>query len=149
MLALQFVLALVMLAVIKSTSRERAEMTKELYAQVKRIEALTSERREQMLKHYDHILEDLTNRVPVMVAGRASQQIFDTESKILQRLAELEPNLKGDETARQKIDAIIKSMEKLEDNVISITSEAVRQALLDGRSDLFDNDTQIAKALNR
>ncbi len=132
---------------LRSASRERNALNKEMFGLVKRIEALTSSRREQMLKHYDKILLSLSNRLPTTIAAQASHTIFETESKILSRLAELEPSLKTDDHTKRKMDELIKSMENLEQTVITITSEAVRKVMLESRNDLIQEEKFIDQSM--
>src|SRR5688572_10532040 len=88
-LCLQGLLALTLVLALRSANRERHALHKELFGLTRKIEGLTAHRREQVLKHYDKILDSLSVRIPTTVASQASQLIFDTESKILARLAEL------------------------------------------------------------
>jgi hypothetical protein len=129
-----------MLVVLRIASKERAQSNREIFGLVKKIEGLTAERREQMLQHYDRMLEALSNKIPVMVASHAGEKIFETESRILARLAELEPNIKGSELGRRKVDELIKSMEGLEDTLINLTSDAVKQVLTESRKELLQDD---------
>jgi hypothetical protein len=131
---------------LKAASRERHILNKEMFGLVKRIEALTSSRREQMLKHYDKILANLALRLPPTIAAQASQTIFDTESKILSRLVELEPEFKTNESARRKMDELVKSMENLEQTVVNITAESVRKVMLESRSDFIEEERSIEKS---
>lgn len=124
----------------RAASRERNQLNKEIFGLMKRIEALTSSSRKQVLSHYDKILSELTIKVPAAVAMQAGQNIFDTESKILCRLAELDPASQADDLTRRKMDDLIKSMENLEQTVVAIAAEAVRKALLEGRSHLLDEE---------
>lgn len=137
---IQLILAIYMGVSLRLAAKERASLNKEMFGLVRRIEALTSNRREQMLKHYDRILANLTMRIPSTVAAQASQTIFEAESKILARLAELEPDIKNDEISRRKMDDLIRSLESLEQTIVALTSEAVRKVMVDSRSDLFDED---------
>lgn len=109
-----------------------------MFGLVRRIEALTSNRRELMVKQFDRMLANLSTRLPSTIAAQASQRIFETESKILTRLAELEPNLKKDEISRRKMDDLIRSMEGLEQTIVALTAEAVRKVMVESRSDLLD-----------
>ena len=143
----QLFTSLYMALSLRSASRERNSLNKEMFGLVKRIEAMTSSRREQMLKHYDKILSNLAMRLPPTIAAQASQTIFETESKILARLAELEPALQNDEIGKRKMEELIKSMESLEQTVVTITSEAVRKVMLESRSDLMEEDRFIEKSM--
>lgn len=137
---IQLLIAIYMGISLRIGAKERALLNKEMFGLVRRIEALTSSRREQMLKHYDRILANLSLRLPSTVAAHASQTIFEAESKILSRLAELEPNIKNDEVSRMKMDDLIRSLESLEQTIVTLTSEAVRKVMVDSRSDLFEDD---------
>lgn len=146
-IALLFSVNLFALWSLKAASRERQTLNKELYGLVKKIEGLTSTRREQMLKHYDGLLEVLSTKLPMAVATHTSQIIFDTEAKILTRLAELEPNLQSDERGKEKLDDLIKSMEGLERTIVNLTSDAVRNVMVEGRRSLFEGDSELDLSL--
>lgn len=137
---LQLAVNIASIFALRSNARERADNSREFYGLVRKMEGLTAERREQMLNHYDKILENLSNKLPVLVAGQAGQKIFDAESKILSRLAEIEPLVKGNEAAHSKMDELIRTMEGLETTIITVTSEAVKQVLTEGRRELLDDD---------
>ena len=140
MIIVQFVLALLMIVVLRVSARERAEMNKEIFGLVKRIEGLTAQRREQMLQHYDRMLESLANRLPIMVAGEASSRIVETETQILHRLTELDPAIRHDETQSRRLDELVRSLEGLEDKLVTITSDAVKQIMLEGRRELLEDE---------
>jgi len=135
----QILLAIALVHSAKSAARERSEFHLEMYGLLKKLEGLTANKREQMLKHYDTILETLTNRLPPTIAAQASKVIMDTESRILSRLAELEPNLMKDEASRKKMDELIKSMENLEETVVGLTAQTVHNVLVDSRRNLLDD----------
>jgi hypothetical protein len=111
-----------------------------MFGLVRRIEGLTSHRREQMLKHYDGMLESLSTRLPPTIAAHTSQAIIETESKILQRLAELEPNFRDDESIQRKLDELIHSMEGLEKTIVALAADAVQRVMAEGRRSLIDED---------
>jgi uncharacterized protein YoxC len=138
-LVFQILLALAMTAAAKSAARERSEFHREMFGLLKKLEGLTANKREQILKHYDTILENLSNRLPPTIAAQASKVILDTESRILSRLAELEPNLMEDESSRRKMDELIKSMENLEETIVGLTAQTVRSVLVDSRRNLLDD----------
>jgi len=137
-----------MFIALRSSSKERAVLNKEMFGLLRKIEGLTSSRREQMLKHYDKILANLSTRLPTTIAAQASTMIFETESKILARLAELEPQLNKNGSDKRKMDELIQSMENLEQTIIALTSETVRKVMVDSRRTLLDdenmNDVSIA-----
>jgi len=135
---LQFLLAIYMFASLKIAARERAQLNKEMFGLLRKIEGMTANRREQMLKHYDKILEDISMRLPPTIAAKAGEIIFETESKLLSRLAEIEPNLKDDQVGRKKMDGIIQSMETLESTIVSLTANTVQNVMADKRRDLFN-----------
>jgi hypothetical protein len=139
-IGLQLILTAAILMSLRASARERSQLNKEMFGLVKRIEGLTSNRREQMLKHYDGMLEMLSTRLPPTIAAHTSQVIIDTESKILNRLAELEPNLRDDETSRKKMDELIASMEHLEQSIVASASDTVQRVMAEGRRSLLDDD---------
>jgi hypothetical protein len=139
-IGLQLILTAAVLMSLRASARERSQLNKEMFGLVKRIEGLTSNRREQMLKHYDGMLEMLSTRLPPTIAAHTSQVIIDTESKILNRLAELEPNLRDDETSRKKMDELIASMEHLEQSIVASASDTVQRVMAEGRRSLLDDD---------
>ena len=134
--ALQFLFTLYLVVCLRSASRERRRLNLEMFGLLKKIEGITAHRREQMLRHYDKILENLSSRLPASVAAHAGECIFDAEAKILERLAEIEP-LADDDESREKLDAMIKSMESLEARIVSLTAEAVHTVMAESRRDLF------------
>lgn len=140
MFLVQLSLAAVMMIVLRIASKERAEQNKEIFGLVKRIEGLTAQRREQMLQHYDRLLESLSNRLPVMVAGQASTKIVEAETQILRRLTELDPALQKDKASRDKLSELIRSMEGLEDTIVNLTAEAVRDIMGEGRRELLEDE---------
>jgi len=137
---LQLALTVSTLVALRVAARERAQLSKELFGLVKKIEGLTSSRRDQMLKHYDSLLEMLSTRLPPAIAAQTSQVIFETESKILSRLAELEPNIKQDEVGKRKMDDLIKTMEKLEQTIVVLAADTVRSVMVEGRRSLLDDE---------
>lgn len=139
-LGLQTGLAFYLFSSLRSAARERNQLHKEMFGLVKKIEALTAQRREHSLKHYDKILDTLSARLPTTIAAQAGQEIFDIESKILRKLADLDPKLKEDETARQDMEELIKAMEALEDTMVRLTAETVQRIMLDARRGLAEDD---------
>ncbi len=140
MIIVQIGLAIAMLVVLRIAAKERAEQNKEIFGLVKRIEGLTAQRREQMLQHYDRMLESLANRLPVMVAGQASTKIIETETNILRKLSELDPGIHKNGEQTTKLNEIIRSMESLEDTIVTLTSNAVRDVMSEGRRELLEED---------
>ena len=140
LLLLQFAVVVYMAISLRIAGREREVIHREIFGLVRRMEGLTSHRREQIIKHYDKMLDTLSCRLPTAVASQASQVIFDAESRILQRLAELEPELRNDEIGRRKMDDLIKSMENLEHTLVSITSDTVRKVMVEGRAKLLEGE---------
>lgn len=139
-IVLQLVLTSYTLISLRIASRERAHLNKEMFGLLRKLEGLTSSRREQMLKHYDKILAQLTSRLPMTIAAQTSNMIFETESKILARLAELEPAFSKDENSKRKMDDLIKSMENLEQTIVAVTADTVHKVMVDSRRTLLDDD---------
>ncbi|NDC39705.1 MAG: hypothetical protein EBZ48_16965 [Proteobacteria bacterium] len=139
-LLLQVFLVLAVGLMIRAHNRERATMEREVFGLLRKLEGITATKREQILRHYDSMLDTLSLRLPPAVAAQTSKLIVDTESRILTRLAELEPNLKSDEGSRKKMDELIKQMEHLEETIVLTASDAVRSVMLDSRRTLFDDE---------
>lgn len=144
----ELLVALYMFLSLRGASKENAQLNKEMFGLLKKIEGLTATRREQMLRAYDQVLEQLANRLPPTIAAQAGTLIFETESKILTRLAELEPLIKKDDLSRRKMDELIKSMENLEKTIIVLTADTVRNVMMENRHSLFEDreyfDTTLA-----
>ena len=147
-LLLQVFLVLAVAIIMRAHSRERASMEREMFGLLRKLEGLTATKREQILRHYDSMLDTLSIRIPPAVAAQASKLVIDTESRILTRLAELEPNLKGDEEGRRKMDELIKQMEHLEEIIVATASDAVRSVMIDSRRALFDEELPDIEAMS-
>lgn len=146
LVALQIGLGVFSWAAMRRHSREQSQTNREIFGLVRKLEGLTASKRELMLKRYDKILDELSHRLPPTIASQASQQIFETESRILARLADLEPGLKGDQSAQKKMDELIRSMEKLEHTLVSSTADTVQKVLADNRAALFNSSEDDAEA---
>ncbi len=136
----QFLLAIYMAVTMRIASKERALLNREMFGMVKKLEGLTAHRREIVLRHYDRILEVLSQRLPPAIAEQTSRMIFETESRILTRLAELEPSLREDEDGREKMDALIQTMESLEQTIVSLTADTVTKVMVEGRKNFLEDD---------
>ena len=140
-LILQLGLASYLLLSSRSSQKALTDSVRELYGIMKKIEGLTATRREQLLCEFDGIMQTLSLRLPTVIASQAGDNIFEAESKLMKRLAEIDPGIK-DEKSKERMDEIIKSLESLQENVIAITAETVRKVLLDARKDLpLDSDS--------
>ncbi len=137
---LQSCLAVYLLSSLRAARKERAALHREMYGLVRKLEGLTSGKREQMAKQFDKILSELALRLPPTIAAQAGQTIFETESRILSRLAELEPDLKNDEQSREKMDDLIKSMESLETTIVTVTADTVQNIMAANRQAIFEDD---------
>lgn len=140
MLTVQCLLVLYVIRSARTAADERTKLHKELFGLLKKIEGLTFNRRDHLLRHYDQMVESLSQRLPSTIASQAGQVIFETERMILTRLAELEPNLKSNNEGRQKMDQLIHCMESLEDTVISLTSETARRVMNESRKEIFADE---------
>lgn len=118
-------------------SRDRIEVRRELLELLRKLEALTASSREQMVRHYDGMLAELVERLPEEIAAETGHKIFDTESRILTRLAEIEPDLRRDPLGRAKLNELIESMESLETELVSIAADSVKKAIAAGRETLL------------
>jgi len=140
-ISMQLLLTIYMAVSLRIAAKERALLNKEMFGLLKKLEGLTASRREQMIRHYDRILESLSSRLPPTIASHTSQMIYETESKILKRLAELEPNLKEDDLSRRKMDDLVKTMENLEQTIVFATAETVRKVMLESRHNLMEDES--------
>ncbi|MCB0354571.1 MAG: hypothetical protein KDD64_13640 [Bdellovibrionales bacterium] len=136
----QLLLSLYLLACLRRSSADHARTTVELFGLMKKIDGLTASKREQVAKAYDAMIGQLSAQIPTTVAAYAGQAIFETESKLLTRLAELEPSLKDDTDARKKMDELITSMESLETKIVQLTAETVESVMERNRVALFRDD---------
>lgn len=134
----QLALALGVLLSLRSAATERREHRQEIAAMVQKIELLTAPTRERVIGRYDGMLANLVEKIPEKVMRETGQKIFDAESRIIARLAEIEPNLKRDPVSREKMNEIIESMESLESSVSAIAAETVDDALRAAREELLD-----------
>ncbi|MCO6431268.1 MAG: hypothetical protein J5J00_10445 [Deltaproteobacteria bacterium] len=137
----------IMLVNLRRFSRKYNVLSREMYALVKRIEALTATRRERMIKHFDRLLAKLSNRLPPTIASQLSSSLIETEGKILTRLAELEPDLVTNERSRKRMDELILGMEQLEKKLIALTADTVRDIMLESRADLLDEERFVEQHL--
>ncbi|WKZ57596.1 MAG: hypothetical protein QY326_02725 [Bdellovibrionota bacterium] len=137
---IQLGLIVSMALALRAAAREQAKLHTEVFGLVRKLEGLTLSRREQVIKHYNRILETLSAQLPTTVAARAGQVIFDTESRMLEQLAELEPNLNANESSKRKLDELILSMERLEQTLVSLTAETVQKVMVEGRRSLLESD---------
>ena len=137
-IGIQVLVMVSMFFTLHRDAKEKAQLNKECFGLMKKIEGLTANRREQVAKHYDKMLETLSNRLPTIVAAEASALIYETEKKILMRLAELEPTLKDDKESQKKMDDLIKTLENLEQTIVNLTAHAVKRVMVEGRRSVLD-----------
>ncbi|NMC62338.1 MAG: hypothetical protein GYA55_04150 [SAR324 cluster bacterium] len=126
----------------RSLNKSSRESLKELYGIMKKIEGLTSGKREQILRQYDKIVQDLKLRLPTVIAAQASDSIFETESSLLQNLVAIDPSIK-DEERKEHLNELIRSMEKLQETLSSLVSETVQKALEDARAEIASDEKTI------
>jgi len=134
---LQFVLSVAMVLSLRAASQERSRTEKDIFGLLRKIEGLTASKREQVARHYDTMVGSLLKRLPATIGSEASTMILETESKILHRLAELEPSFATNRQAREKMDDLIHTMEKLEQTLISVTAETVSRVMNESREDFL------------
>lgn len=140
-LAMQFLLSVVTIVALRTFSREQSRLHTELFGLLRKLEGLTASRREQVLRHYNKLLETMSARLPTTVAAQAGQVIFEAESRLLARLAELEPNLHSDADSKRKLDELIVSMEKLEQTLVNLTADTVHKVMVEGRRSLIADES--------
>ena len=134
-LVLQICIAAYLYISSRASHKAMNDSVRELYGIMKKIEGLTATRREQLMLEFDRIVQTLSLRLPTVVSAHVGDAVFDAESKILKRLAEVDPSIK-DEKNKEKMDELIKSLEGLQESLVTVTTETVRKALLDARKDL-------------
>jgi len=138
LVTINLLVALGVLLALRSSARERREYRREIEVMVQKIEVLTAPTRERVIGRYDGMLASLVEKIPEKVMRETGRKIFDAESRIIARLAEIEPNLKRDPVGREKMNEIIESMESLESSVSTIAAETVDDALRAAREELLD-----------
>jgi hypothetical protein len=140
-IALALVSSAAMLLALRRFSRDRENTQRSLDDIGTRLEALTGQLSDRYLNttdtNYSSVLDSLVERLPNVVAQETGNQIFETESKILTRLAEIDPMLRNDVEAQRKMDEIIRSMENLEKNIIGLTAAAVKTVMIEKRDELL------------
>lgn len=136
--SVQFILSIYIGFAVRSALREHHILSREMFGVMRKIEGLTAHRREIFMRQYEKLMDSLSARLPTTISAHASEAIFETESKILKRLAELEPHLADDEVSKRKMDDLIASMEKLDKTIVALTSDTVRKVMLESREQLFD-----------
>lgn len=119
--------------VLSRAAKERRAVNRHTYGLLKKVEGLVIKKEERLIEEFDLLLDSLGKHIPKAISEKAGLAIYETEKKILTRLAELEPDLKEDEAAISRMNDLIQSMEKLEESVIRIASEVVRNELLEKR----------------
>ena len=137
-LSVQLLLAIYTGVATRLAIREQHELLRETFGLTRKIEGLTAHRREIFMRQYEKLMENLSTRLPTTISAHASEAIFETESKILKRLAEIEPNLAKDENSKKKMDELIASMERLDHTIVTLTSDTVRKVMLESREELLD-----------
>lgn len=125
-----------LLAVVRHARTEaktRERFLRGVYGILKKIEGLTADRRTQMLFRYDQLVERLQRRLPTIVANRISAEIEELESGIISRLSAIDADLLSDGGDPEELEQLLKTMERLERAVLTITTDTVRESLNEGR----------------
>ena len=115
---------------------ENRRLNREAFGLMRKIEGLSCDRRSEILGRYEKLLTNLGNQLPIKISNRLRDKIFAAESAFLTRLAEIEPNLKDDAVARQRMDELICQLEQLEEVFVSAAAEVVNVALEEGRAEV-------------
>jgi hypothetical protein len=140
-LALQVSVAFYLLGKLQFASQERSKLYLELFGMLRKIEGLSSGRRALISHNLDIMLERLAKQLPSRIAAEAGEVIYKTESSMLKVLADLEPNLPQMPAMKERVEKLVISMESLESTVVSLTSETVRQAIMDTKRSILDADS--------
>lgn len=122
---------------LRATAQRHDRLHNQTFALMKKVEGFTAPKREEVLRNFDELLERLRTELPHQLTAEVGERIFEAETKILSRLAELEPNLAEDEVARRKMEELIRSMEQLEAKITVTAVDAVISVLRDTRHTLF------------
>ena len=126
-------------ASLRQGNRERESLHREMHGILRKLDAITSEKRELFAKEFDQIIETLSVRVPAVVASEAGERIFEAESKILSRLSKLEGDVTAGSDEQKDMEDLIKSMEKLDTELVSAASDAVHDVLIESRERFFSD----------
>ena len=140
-LALQISVALYLLGKFQFASKEQSRLYHELFGILRKIEGLSSGRRALIAHNLDILLEQLVKQLPSRIAAEAGEIIYKTESSMLKALADLEPNLPQLPGMKERVEKLVVSMEGLESTVVLLTTETVRQAILDTKRSILDADS--------
>ena len=140
---------------MRSGVREREKHRRELGRLREKVEILTAPSTARYLSECNTLFSELLQSLPAVVKRQAGAQIFDIESRILTRLAELEPDLRRDPHSRGRMNELIESMESLEGAVCTIAAETLQGGLqeahkriLEGLLPLGDENGQVSLPYN-
>lgn len=140
-LVLQASVILFLLHRFKASHSTQEKLYQELFGLTRKIEGLSSGRRALIAYHLDMLLERLVKQLPSRISAEAGDVIFRTESSMLKTLADLEPNLPQLPGMKDRVESLVSSMERLESTVVSVTGEAVRQAIFDTKRSILEADS--------
>jgi hypothetical protein len=140
-LAFQVSVTLYMIGKFQFANQERTRLYHQLFGILRKIEGLSSGRRALIAHNLDILLEQLAKQLPSRIAAEAGEIIYKTESSMLKALADLEPNLPQMPGMKERVEKLVVSMESLESTVVLLTTETVRQAILDTKRSILDADS--------
>lgn len=122
---------------LRKSEQSTRKLHTSMFGLMKRIEGMTAEKRERMLVEFDLLLDRLSMRLPTALAARAGDAIFEAEKRLLSRIIELERTITPSAENREELDYLVKSLESLEQTMVSLTASTVHEVLLESRKQLF------------
>jgi hypothetical protein len=122
----------------KRTEQNNSLLHRELFGIMKKIEGLSAGRRTLISAQIDTVLERLSYQLPSRISARAGEAIYDTESQVLKTLAAIAPDIQEHPEAKDRVNSLVSSMERLETTIVTLTQESVRQAILDTKNALIE-----------
>ena len=129
---------------LRESSEESNVLNRQTFGLLKRVEGIVASKQQQICAEYDAMLSTLSNTLPKIVSEKAGREVQATQRQILMRLAELEPKVRGDKIASDKMNELIKSTQELEFAMMNAASYSVEQVLFEARKFVFsDTDDKL------
>ena len=129
---------------LRESTEENNLLNRQTFGLLKRVEGIVATKQQQICAEYDSMLSTLSNKLPKIVSEKAGKEVQATQRQILMRLAELEPKLRDDKVATDKMNELIKSTQELEFAMMNAASYSVEQVLHEARKFVFsDSDDKL------